>query len=111
MGLIIYAFGRLGKVRVDENVWIGGNVMDNEEIRIPGTHFYKTVTEELNSVVAGAFRDGERGAMDPYNVWSHLGNSLVQVLRALHNGVLSTYLSWIVIGLSVLAFVFLIVGQ
>jgi len=111
LGLIIYAFGRLGKVRVDENVWIGGNVMDNEEIRIPGTHFYKTVTEELNPIIAGAFRDGEKGAMDPYNVWSYLGNSLVQVLRALHNGVLSTYLSWIVIGLSVLVFVFLIVGQ
>lgn len=107
IGLIIYMFGRIGSVRKDENVWVGGNILENEEIRIPGTDFYKTVSEDLNYVVTGAYRDGERGAMDPYNVWQRLGLSLVNVLRVLHNGVLSTYLSWIVIGLGVLVFIFL----
>ncbi len=107
IGFIIYLFGKAQKVRVDENVWVGGNIMDNEEMRLPGTHFYKTVTDDLNSVVSGAFRDGEKGAMDPYKIWGSLGNSLVHVLRVLHNGVLSTYLSWIVIGLGVLVFIFL----
>jgi formate hydrogenlyase subunit 3/multisubunit Na+/H+ antiporter MnhD subunit len=105
VGLIIYAFGRIRNIRTDENVWIGGNIMENEEMRIPGTHFYKTVTDDINPVFSAAFRDGEKGALDIYNVWGRLGNSLVQVLRGLHNGILSTYLSWTIIGLGVLAFI------
>jgi formate hydrogenlyase subunit 3/multisubunit Na+/H+ antiporter MnhD subunit len=105
VGLIIYAIGRVKGARVDENVWIGGNIMDNEEIRIPGTHFYKTVTEDLNPILTGAFRDGDRGAIDGYNIIGKLGESFVNVLRALHDGILSTYLSWVVIGLGVLVFI------
>jgi len=105
VGLIIYATGRMRGARVDENVWIGGNIMDNEEIRIPGTHFYKTITDDLNPVFTGAFRDGEKGAMDGYNIIGGLGGALVKVLRALHDGILSTYLSWVVIGLGVLVFI------
>ncbi|MCK4237175.1 MAG: NADH-quinone oxidoreductase subunit L, partial [Candidatus Krumholzibacteria bacterium] len=105
VGLVIYAFSQIRKVRVDENVWVGGNIMDNEEMRIPGTHFYKTVTDEISPVFKAAFRDGEMGALDIYNVWGRLGDSLVQVLRAVHNGILSTYLSWALIGLGVLAFI------
>jgi NADH:ubiquinone oxidoreductase subunit 5 (subunit L)/multisubunit Na+/H+ antiporter MnhA subunit len=105
VGLIIYLFGRIQNVRTDENVWIGGNVMDNEEIRIPGTHFYKTVTDELSPAISTAFKDGERGALDAYNFWAYMGDNLVQLLRRLHNGILSTYLSWVVIGLGILAFV------
>jgi formate hydrogenlyase subunit 3/multisubunit Na+/H+ antiporter MnhD subunit len=105
VGLIIYAFSRMRNVRVDENVWIGGNIMDNEEIRIPGTHFYRTVTDEVSPVLSTAFRDGDRGALDIYNLGGHLGGGLVSLLKSLHNGILSTYLSWIVIGLGVLAFI------
>ncbi|UCF06833.1 MAG: NADH-quinone oxidoreductase subunit L [bacterium] len=105
VGLIIYAFGRTRKVREDENVWVGGNVMDSEEIRIPGTHFYKTISEEVNPVFSAGFRDGQQGALDFYNVWGRLGMGLVNVLRTVHNGILSTYLSWAVIGLGILAFI------
>lgn len=105
VGLIIYAFSRIRNVRLDEHVWTGGNIMDSEEMRIPGTHFYKTVTDDINPMFSAAFRDGERGALDIYNIWGRMGDSLVQVLRGLHNGILSTYLSWVIIGLGVLAFI------
>ncbi len=105
VGLVIYALSRARTTRTDENIWIGGNIMDSEEIRIPGTHFYKTVTDDLNPVFTGAFRDGEKGAMDGYNIIGGLGGALVKVLRAMHDGILSTYLSWVVIGLGVLAFI------
>jgi hypothetical protein len=105
VGLIIYAFGKTNKVRIDENVWTGGNIMDNEEMRIPGTHFYKTVTDDLHPAYSALFRDGKKGAMDVYNIWGKLGNNVVQVLRHLHNGILSTYLSWTIIGLGALTFV------
>jgi NADH:ubiquinone oxidoreductase subunit 5 (subunit L)/multisubunit Na+/H+ antiporter MnhA subunit len=105
VGLIIYAFGQTKRVRIDENVWVGGNILGNEEIRIPGTHFYKTVTDDLYPAYSALFRDGQTGALDPYNIWSKIGSSLVQVLSRLHNGILSTYLSWTIIGLGALTFV------
>ncbi len=106
IGLIIYAFGSIKKkIRVDENPWIGGNILENEEMRIPGTHFYKTITDDLNPIVTGGFRDGDSGALDVYNIFGKLGDLLVQFLRMLHDGILSTYLSWAVIGLGVLAFI------
>jgi NADH:ubiquinone oxidoreductase subunit 5 (subunit L)/multisubunit Na+/H+ antiporter MnhA subunit len=105
LGLLIYVFSGRQAYRIDENVWIGGNVMDNDEIRYPGTQFYKTVTDDLGPAIKTLFKDGEKGAMDGYNFFGKLGDSFVQVLRMLHNGNLSTYLSWIVIGLGVLSFI------
>ena len=105
LGLLIYAFSSIRAYRIDENVWIGGNIMDNDEIRYPGTQFYGTVTDDLGPAIKTLFQDGEKGAMDGYNFFGKLGDSFVQVLRMLHNGNLSTYLSWIVIGLGVLSFI------
>ncbi len=105
LGLLIYAFSGRGAYRTDENVWIGGNVMDNEEIRVPGTQFYKTVTDDLGPAVKILFSDGEKGAIDPYNIFGKLGGGLVQILRTIHNGNLSTYLAWVIIGLGILSFV------
>jgi len=105
IGLIIYLFSRMRRVRVDENVWVGGNIMDSEEMRIPGTHFYKTVSDDLSPAVRTAFKDGEKGALDIYNFWGRLGGGVVQLLRSVHNGILSTYLSWVIIGLGILAFI------
>jgi formate hydrogenlyase subunit 3/multisubunit Na+/H+ antiporter MnhD subunit len=105
LGLLIYGISSIAAYRIDENPWIGGNVMNNEEIRYPGTQFYNTVTEDLGPGIRTLFKDGNRGAMDGYNFFGKLGDSFVQVLRRLHNGNLSTYLSWLVIGLGVLAFI------
>jgi formate hydrogenlyase subunit 3/multisubunit Na+/H+ antiporter MnhD subunit len=105
IGLIIYLFSRAKRVRIDENVWIGGNILENEEMRIPGTDFYKTVTDDISPAWTALFRDGQAGAMDVYNVWGRMGGNLVKILRSLHNGILSTYLSWTIIGLGALTFI------
>ena len=105
LGLLVYAFSGRGAYRTDDNVWTGGNVMSNEEIRVPGTHFYKTVTDDLGPAVKIVFADGERGAADPYNIIGKLGGGLVQILRSIHNGNLSTYLAWVIIGLGILSFI------
>jgi hypothetical protein len=105
LGLLIYSFSSISAYRIDENVWIGGNIMDNDEIRYPGTQFYKTVTDDLGPGISALFKDGEKGALDGYNFFGRLGDSFVQVLRMLHNGNLSTYLAWIVIGLGILSFI------
>ena len=105
LGLLIYAFSSISVYRIDENPWLGGNIMNNEEIRYPGTQFYRTVTEDLGPGIKAMFEDGEKGALDGYNFFGRVGDSFVQVLRMLHNGLLSTYLAWIVIGLGVLSFI------
>jgi NADH:ubiquinone oxidoreductase subunit 5 (subunit L)/multisubunit Na+/H+ antiporter MnhA subunit len=104
LGLFIYGFSSTKAYRVDQNVWIGGNIMDNEEMRVPGTQFYKTITDDLNPAIKTLFADGDRGALDFYNFFGRLGDGFVQVLRSIHNGNLSTYLAWIVIGLGALTF-------
>jgi formate hydrogenlyase subunit 3/multisubunit Na+/H+ antiporter MnhD subunit len=105
LGFLIYVFSSFKVYRTDENVWIGGNVMDNDEIRYPGTQFFKTVTDDLGPAINTLFRDGEKGALDGYNFFGKLGDGFIQVLRMLHNGNLSTYLAWSVIGLGVLSFI------
>ncbi len=105
LGLLIYVFSGRQAYRIDENVWIGGNVMNNDEIRYPGTQFYNTVTDDLGPTIKTLFKDGEKGALDGYNLFGKLGDGFVQVLRMLHNGNLSTYLSWCMIGLGILSFI------
>jgi len=104
-GLLMYVFSSMRPYRIEENPWIGGNIMDNEEIRVPGTQFYKTVTDDLGPSIKALFSDGDKGFLDVYNIFGRIGDSFVQVLRMLHNGNLSTYLAWIVIGLGVLSFI------
>jgi formate hydrogenlyase subunit 3/multisubunit Na+/H+ antiporter MnhD subunit len=104
-GLLMYVFSSMRPYRIEENPWIGGNVMDNEEIRVPGTQFYKTVTDDLGPSIKALFSDGDKGFLDVYNIFGRIGDGFVQVLRMLHNGNLSTYLAWIVIGLGILSFI------
>jgi formate hydrogenlyase subunit 3/multisubunit Na+/H+ antiporter MnhD subunit len=104
-GLLMYVFSSMRPYRIEENPWIGGNIMDNEEIRVPGTQFYKTVTDDLGPSIKALFSDGDKGFLDVYNIFGRIGDSFVQVLRMVHNGNLSTYLAWIVIGLGVLSFI------
>jgi uncharacterized membrane protein YhfC len=44
---------------------------------------------------------------DVYEVGGRIGSVFVQGLRAMHNGVLSTYLAWSVIGLGAVVFALL----
>ena len=104
-GLLMYVFSSMRPYRIEENPWIGGNIMDNEEIRVPGTQFYKTVTDDLGPSIKALFSDGDKGFLDVYNIFGRIGDGFVQVLRMLHNGNLSTYLAWIVIGLGILSFI------
>jgi len=104
-GLLMYVFSSMRPYRIEENPWIGGNIMDNEEIRVPGTAFYKTVTDDLGPSIKTLFSDGDKGFLDVYNIFGRIGDSFVQVLRMVHNGNLSTYLAWIVIGLGILSFI------
>jgi len=103
LGIVILLAGFAArKIRVVPT-WTCGEVMENEEMIVPGTHFYKTVSSMggLKRLYVGQ----EKGSFDLYDQGGKLGLTLTGLLRWLHNGILSTYLTWTVLGLLVILFV------
>ena len=69
-----------------------------------GTHFYDTI--KSIPLLKRIYEAQEKGRLDPF-VWiGGLGLSVTGVLRRLHNGLLSWYLSWSLVGIGVLILLF-----
>jgi len=102
IGMLILLIGKFLTKREAE-VFVGGSEFSDKLLPVPGTDFYNTISNMGG--LSAAYRDGEKGTFDIYNLGGRIGNIIVQGLRALHNGVLSTYLSWCIIGLGILLFV------
>ena len=103
LGLIILFFGFVSrKVRIVPT-WTCGEVQSNEQMRISGTHFYKTVSsmDGLRQLYSGQ----EKGYFDPYDQGGKCGLGLTQFLRWLHSGILPVYLTWITLGLLIVLFI------
>ncbi len=103
IGLIILFIGFVSrKVRIVPT-WTCGEVQSNEQMRISGTHFYKTVSSMngLKQLYSGQ----EKGYFDPYDQSGKCGLGLTQFLRWLHSGILPVYLTWITLGLLIVLFI------
>ncbi len=109
---IYYASGKALKARRDRS-FIGGikpgtiagyHKFTNEAIRVPGTGFYENIKEL--PVLKTILPDAEKGAFDPYSYINKIGYFiLVKPLKLLHNGILSAYLSWAILGLVIILIV------
>jgi len=82
-------------------------VPGDDRYRVPGSHFYETVAK-LPGIGPLLFH-GEKGAMDLYHWSGKHGNTLVQMLRAQHTGLISLYVAWCLLGL-VATLVYLLVS-
>ena len=102
VGALLYLIGRV-RTRTSAPVFVGGERLDPEETRVPGTGFYETIRELR--LLRGPYREGEKGVFDLYRLSGQYWGALVRALRAMHNGVMSTYLSWCLVGLLVLLLV------
>ncbi|MFH1615629.1 MAG: proton-conducting transporter membrane subunit [Planctomycetota bacterium] len=103
IGLLILIVGLLaGRVRIVPT-WSCGEVQDNEQMIIPGTHFYKTVSSM--GLLKQLYSGQEKGWFDLYNQGGRVGLALTAFLRWLHSGVLSMYLTWVILGLLAILFV------
>ena len=103
IGGLILAVGWFSrKVRIVPT-WTCGEVQDNEQMIIPGTHFYKTVSSMggLKQLYTGQ----EKGHFDLYNQSGKIGLGLTGFLRWLHSGLLPMYLTWVTLGLLVILFI------
>ncbi|MEE9370039.1 MAG: proton-conducting transporter membrane subunit [Sedimentisphaerales bacterium] len=101
--LLIMLVGQLARKARIVPTWTCGEVQPNEEMTIPGTHFYKTVSSMggLKQLYTGQ----EKGHFDLYNQGGRLGLALTEFLRRLHSGILPTYLTWVTLGLLVILFI------
>ena len=103
LGVLIWFVTRLsGNIRTVPT-WTCGEVQSNESMRIPGTHFYKTVSRMggLRQLYTGQ----EKGYFDPYDQGGKIGLGLTAFLRWLHSGVLPMYLTWVTLGLLIIIFI------
>ncbi len=106
LGLIIYIPGQLAKRMRRTDIFIGGETLDAVPgMRVSGSAFYNTV-QEL-PVFRSFFVLAQRRLLDPYEIGSKMTLRMHRVLGELHSGILSTYLSWCLLGLGALFFVFL----
>jgi formate hydrogenlyase subunit 3/multisubunit Na+/H+ antiporter MnhD subunit len=106
IGFLIFVAGKLTTRRVG-HVFIGGHAPPTnlDAMHVAGTGFYNTIKETKG--LSGAFANAEQRVFDVYEVGGRIGNVFVQGLRSIHNGVLSTYLAWSVIGLGAVVFALL----
>ncbi len=96
-GLIIFKSGSLRlSVRKDAPFVGGGLTAPKEESMVTGTDFYNTIQEM--GLFKGIYKRAQDGCFDLYEQAKKL-SFVSRLLRALHNGVLPTYLVWILLGM------------
>jgi len=103
LGVLIWFVTRLSRNIRTVPTWTCGEVQTNEAMRIPGTHFYKTVSRMGG--LRQLYTSQEKGYFDPYEQGGRCGLGLTGFLRWLHSGMLPMYLTWVVLGLLIIIFV------
>jgi formate hydrogenlyase subunit 3/multisubunit Na+/H+ antiporter MnhD subunit len=103
IGCIILLVGVLARKVRTVPTWTCGEVIDNDDMIVSGTHFYKTISE------MGGFKQlykwQEQKWFDLYNHGAKVGSALSDFLRWLHSGLLSMYLTWVILGLLIVLLV------
>jgi NADH:ubiquinone oxidoreductase subunit 5 (subunit L)/multisubunit Na+/H+ antiporter MnhA subunit len=103
VGVLMVFIGGLfaRKVRIVPT-WTCGEKQANDDMIIPGTHFYKTVSSMggLRQLYSGQ----EKGYFDPYDQGGKVGLALTDFLKWLHCGILPVYLTWVTLGLLIVLF-------
>lgn len=103
IGCIIYYAGRAAKVRRVPG-FIGGEMLEGESlIRVSGADFYNTIKEI--GVFKRIYKLAENKIFDIYNIAVTWTNGFIAILRYLHNGILSTYLAWSILGMIILLYI------
>ncbi|MBN2019176.1 MAG: hypothetical protein JW749_03005 [Sedimentisphaerales bacterium] len=103
IGLLILAVAKIASKARAVPTWTCGEVLPNEQMIIPGTHFYKTVSSMGG--LRQMYDSQEKGWFDLYDQGGRLGLAFTGFLRWLHCGILPMYLTWVTLGLLIILFV------
>ncbi|OPL18687.1 MAG: hypothetical protein AVO35_04985 [Candidatus Aegiribacteria sp. MLS_C] len=103
IGYLIYLSGSIRKARIVAP-FIGGETLEkNPDMRVSGVDFYRTIREI--GILKVIYRLAEKKLFDLYEVLQKIAAGFGIVFSFMHNGILSRYLLWFVIGLAVLCIV------
>ncbi len=102
IGLLIYWIGKV-KVATPKPAYIGGELLDEKMVKVSGVDFYNTIKNW--GLLRGIYKVSEKKAFDVYEIGSKITFGFSGILRWLHNGLLHTYLAWMLLGLVILMFV------
>ena len=100
LGLLIYIFTKGLKVRNMPTFTLGERL--EQKTRFHASDFYHTIRNL--GFLKGFYTDMESGFFDIYSITGRIGGSVVRGFKELHNGVLSNYISWCIIGLGIIFF-------
>ena len=98
VGGVIYLLGKIKTVR-EEQPYLGGEVMP-AETSPSGADFYLTIRDL--AALKPIYRLAEKKMFDVYDQGIRLSFGFTNLLRKMHTGVLTTYLSWCLVGLLIL---------
>jgi len=104
LGGVVLFVGLVSRKSRTVSTWTCGEIMDNDEIIVSGTHFYKTISEMDG--LKQLYKRQEQKWFDLYDQGGLLGLDLSRFLRWLHSGLLPMYLTWVVLGLLIILTVF-----
>lgn len=94
--------GHLGNLRWrrTRSVFVGGEAIDRNVHRFPGTEFYRTVQELPR--IGPLLEAADRQAFDPFEGSIRVGRPTIALLRRLHGGSATAYVAWCVLGAAAL---------
>lgn len=103
VGGLIYLLGTIKTVR-EAQPYLGGEVMP-AETSPSGVDFYQTISDLRT--LKPIYRLAEKKMFDVYDQGIRLSFGFTNLLRKMHTGVLTTYISWCLVGLVMLLLILL----
>lgn len=103
IGSLIYLSGTLRKARVADPFVGGETLSEHPEMRVSGVEFYRTVKEI--GILRFIYRLAEKKLFDLYEVLQKTAAGFGIIFSFMHNGILSRYFLWFLVGLVVLCLV------
>jgi NADH:ubiquinone oxidoreductase subunit 5 (subunit L)/multisubunit Na+/H+ antiporter MnhA subunit len=97
LGIIIFKLKELRPAIREDNAYVGTETMDLAVSPVTGTEFYNTIREL--GILRAIYKKAEAGLFDIYEQGKKFTFSLSGIFQYLHNGILSTYLVWILLGM------------
>jgi formate hydrogenlyase subunit 3/multisubunit Na+/H+ antiporter MnhD subunit len=102
IGLIIYWLGKV-KIATAKPAYVGGELLDEKMTKVSGVDFYDTIKKW--GFLPWIYKWAEAKLFDIYEWGKAICRVLTAGLRWLHNGLLHTYLAWILLGTLILLYI------
>lgn len=101
VGLLVYWIGK-AKAVIPKPAYVGGEVLEEKMVKVSGVDFYDTIKQW--GFLPRVYRLAEAKVFDVYELGKGMCGVLTAGLRWLHNGLLHTYLAWILLGTLILLY-------